>query len=193
MKVIAVVNNYESEEPLPRQSRGWFLIADSALTNTGKPFYTPDHLGTVTVALSAAIRFDRLGKSISPKFASRYFSHVAPALHFRLPDYGRQLQEKGLPTDAALNFDKALFVGDFFPIDELKDLQLLLNGSEMARWKPGKLIEAPEGIISEISQLNTVKMGDLLLPGFAKDVQITRGDLLEVRGNQGVLFRVKVK
>lgn len=191
MKVIVVENNYGEEAE--SGAEGWYLIADSAVSNTGKPFYLPEKIGRVTVDLGCAIRINRLGKSISPKFAPRYYSEFAPVLHFSLPDYRRQLEERGLSADASVSFDRSLFVGDFHPVADLEEITLYRDGERVAEWKPEGLKDSPDKVISQLSVMNTVKMGDLILPGLTGGIEIKEGDRLEVKvkGEDGFLVKVK--
>ena len=191
MKVFVCVNNYG--EGSVSKAQGWYLLVDSAISNTGKPFYLPDGSGGVAVSLSAAIRVERLGKLIAPKFASRYFSEFAPALHFTLPQLGEKLRREGLPEDPSRNFDRSLFVGDFRCFDSDAEIQLQKNGETEASFKFHHLISPPEKIISEISVMNTMKMGDIVLPGLSGKVNLEIGDLLEVKINGEKAFHVKVK
>lgn len=191
MKITAIEKNYPPASS--GSGTGWFLIADSAMTNTGKPFYLPDFYGKTEVRVTVAVRISRLGKSVKKKFAQRYFSEFAPALHFSLPDYGRELREQGLSEEASVSFDRSLFVGDFRQIDEEEVFELWINGVRASSFVMKELIVPTDELMERISVINTVKMGDLLIPGFPLPVEIKEGDFLEVKGGGKTEFRVKVK
>lgn len=191
MKIIVFNNNYNSEPC--GHSNGWYLVADSAMTNTGKPFYLPENLGDTEVALSMAIKISRLGKNIDSKFSSRYYSELAPALHFRLPDYETELKSKGLATDASHSFDKSLFIGDFVPMDSIVELELRLNGDKVSLFDRNCLNMPLEDVIHKVSRLNTLKIGDIILPGLGDWVKIKEGDFLEVINKEERSFHVKIK
>lgn len=202
MKVFVIEDNYVAETPLERENVisldgeeeiNWYLIADSAVTNTGKPFYLPEGYGKITVSLSPALRISRLGKSIAPKFASRYYSEYAPSLHFMLPQYKESLKGRGISTDAAFNFDKSLFIGNFHSIEELNEIQLNLNGEKVATWHSDHLKSPIDRVISKISRMNTLKMGDMLITGLSGDIELQEDDKLEVFVNDSPAFQVKVK
>ena len=197
--MFVVENNYPCETGKGREdissmvSPGWYLIADSAVTNTGKPFYLPEKLGLVTVALGAAIRITRLGKSIAPKFAGRYFKEIAPVLHFSLPEYREKLKMAGLPLDASENFDRSLFVGEFQPIEGMREINLRVNEKKVSCWKIEDLYFDLNDLIADLSTMNTIKMGDLIVPGLCSSHEMNEGDKLEVEVGGVTSFQVKVK
>ena len=191
MKVIVIDNNYE---PVRVSSpKVWYLIADSAISNTGKPFYIPENCGKTVVSLIGTVRISRLGKNISEKFASRYYTEYAPALHFKLPDLEEFLRESGLPQDASRSFDRSLIIGDFLPIEDKETLRLRINGEDKAEFNFGLLHKGVEKVLSEVSKMNTMKIGDILVPGLSGFIEIREGDFLEVMKGEERAFHVKVK
>lgn len=191
MKIIVLQNNYcpaTKEDP-----KGYYFLADSAMINTGKPFYLPEKDMPVTVQLGIAVRISRLGKNISEKFASRYFSEYAPVLHFCLPELETSLKEKGLSEIAAKSFDKSLFVGDFKPISDFSKLTLSVDRERVSEFSLGKLVCPIENVINQVSRLNTLKMGDLILPGETPEVVLKSDTLLDVSDTRGSCFKVRVK
>lgn len=193
MKVTVIENNCVKDEGAPI---GWYQISDSAWTNAGKPFYIPEETGEVTVSLAPVIRFNRLGKSISEKFARRYYSEIAPALHFRLPSLRDELLRQGLSPDPSVSFDRSLIVGSFVSMESLPDhpeMELKLNGETVALWNYPAMKFDINHIISRISKTNTVKMGDFLIPVICGFTPVKIGDRLDViMGSVGNLA-VKVK
>lgn len=190
MKVFVVENNYGECRP---DESGWFILADSAMSNTGKPFYTPENLGKVEVALAQAVKVSRLGKHVAEKFAERYYDSTAPALLFSLPDYKRKLTEAGLPPDAARNFDRALVVADFMPKGDEARYELRINNQPATAFENEKLCRKVENLIPELSFLNTLKMGDVIVAGMTAPLEIRPGDILEVFNGDERSFHVKVK
>lgn len=191
MKVIVFENNYgEGNEG---KKKGWYFLTDSAVTNTGKPFYKPENVGKLTVTLTVAVKISRLGKAISEKFANRYYSEYAPALHLQLPEFGELLKESDLSEDASRSFDQALFVDDFQPFSEIKEYELWVNGEKKIVWDIRFLNDSVDKLIANFSKMNTVKMGDLLLPGLSETIDLEVGDRLEVKSEGKIYFMVKVK
>ena len=56
---------------------GFRVVADSAIGRDGQPWFVPDFGSEWTWTPMAAFRIGRLGKCISPKFASRYIDGIS--------------------------------------------------------------------------------------------------------------------
>lgn len=194
MKVIVVENNYKEKEI--NSCPSWYIVADSAISNAGKPFYVPDEFGEVTVSLSIAVRFCRLGKSISSKFAPRYYKEMAPSVHFQLQSLKNSLVAIGESFSPAVSFDRSIMVGDYTPTDELPNdftLKLNLNGQEAEIFNLNETRETLDDVISRFSRMNTIKMGDVMLPALGNPIIIKEGDFIEVSGDVFSPLTVKVK
>lgn len=175
----------------------WIFVPDSALSNAGKPFFIPEGEDFVNVALSPFFRISRLGKTISPKFSPRYIDSVAAGLHFSLPAYAEKLKKNGLPGEAALSFDRAFFYGDFLPLDNLNRedtiFRLIIDDEEKASWSLKSSLTALDVLIAEISRLNTVKIGDLIIPDQSQEFPVRIGSKVLVTDDKDVLLTVKIK
>lgn len=194
MKIILFENNYGTAGKRDRQS--WFLLADSALSNRGKPFFMPDDVGIVTASASVAVRISRLGKSISPRFARRYYSQVAPVIHFQFPELKERCVREGLSFSEAVSFDKAMIHGIFMDFPEnpdCLDMNLSLNGERVERWRHEDMSENIDVLISKFSEMNTMKMGDLIVPALSKGVEVKPGDRLMLENELFGSLTVKVK
>lgn len=189
MKVLIFENNVDAGH----KESGWYLVADSAVSNTGKPFYLPDFYGKTEAHLAIAVKIIRLGKSVKRKFASKYYSEMAPALHFTLPELAERFKTRSLPEDASRSFDRSLMVGEFSEIIPGETFSLWLNGEEKTTLRLEDLQKSIDVLLEEFSVINTVKMGDLLVPGLQRGIEIKEGDLLEVKKDGQPAFRVRVK
>ena len=194
MKVIVLENNYYHADEGGDLS--WYIVADSAISNAGKPFYMPDEYGEVTVSVSLAFRFCRLGKSIAPKFAPRYYKEVASAVHFRLRDLKEEMQNKGVSFSPAVSFDRSVMAGDYVAFDSLEQdvsLTLKINGEPVGTWNLKDMCQNINEIICKFSRLNTIKMGDVMLPALGPQFRIKEGDFIEVSGEGLNPLTIKVK
>lgn len=160
------------------------LIADSAMTLPGRPTFLPD----IPTAASwqaqplLAIRVSRLGKSIAPKFASRYFDAATTALRLiPLDADGHEL------TTISSIIDFGLTLGRWIPADGLSATLKIYLDSESAELPDTAAIIC--AAIASISEYATLKMGDILLlplPLLRREISV--GSRLEMRiGDEQIL------
>ena len=103
MKIFAVGMNYAEHnkslnETLSTKERPViFTKADSALLKDGKPFFIPDDLGTIEYETELVVRICRLGKTISKRFAHRYYDAVTLGIDFTARKLQQKLRAQGLP------------------------------------------------------------------------------------------------
>lgn len=193
MKTFVIENNSaerNDEKPV------WSFLPDSALCNAGKPFFIPEDSGTIEAFIAPVIKITRLGKSIASRFASRYYSLAAPALHFRDVSKRMELLSRGLPPDIAQAFDRSLILGDFSESTDLFrniPLVLLKNGIKTAEWNNVSLPINIESIFPEISAANTLKIGDYLIPALSNGTPVGIGDTLELSLDSVTLLSVQIK
>lgn len=176
MKIFAVGMNYIGynkalNEPLLKQDDPViFTKADSSLLKDRKPFFIPDELGTIEYEAEIVVRICRLGKSISERFASRYYNAVTVGIDFTARDLLRKLSQQGLPWDMSKSFDGAAALGEWVSKDKFLDIQRLrfhldVNGETKQEGCTSDMIYKVDEIISYISRFFTLKTGDLIYTG----------------------------
>ena len=176
MKIFAVGMNYVGynkalNEPLLKQDDPViFTKADSSLLKDRKPFFIPDELGTIEYEAEIVVRVCRLGKSISERFASRYYDAVTVGIDFTARDLLRKLSQQGLPWDMSKRFDGAAALGEWVSKDKFLDIQRLrfhldVNGETKQEGCTNDMIYKVDEIISYISRFFTLKTGDLIYTG----------------------------
>lgn len=176
MKIFAVGMNYVGynkalNEPLLKQDDPViFTKADSSLLKDRKPFFIPDELGTIEYEAEIVVRVCRLGKSISERFASRYYDAVTVGIDFTARDLLRKLSQQGLPWDMSKSFDGAAALGEWVSKDKFLDIQRLrfhldVNGETKQEGCTSDMIYKVDEIISYISRFFTLKTGDLIYTG----------------------------
>lgn len=196
MKTFVAVNNHTSsvhEDNSAPFVSGWFLLADSALTNTGKPFYVPFNHGKVTAKACFVVKINRLGKNIATKFAYKYYDEMAPALLFSLPEYEKLLLQQGLPADPARSFDRALFVGDFQPFHKAAEISLVKNNSNIDSLSLEDISKETDNFLYTVSEMNTMKIGDLIIPVLSDAVEVVEDDYVQIKVDGEDKFAVKIK
>lgn len=156
--------------------------SDSSLLNQGKPFFLPDWSEDVHVNPCIALRVCRLGRSIEPKFAVRYYDAMAYGIDFQATDWLKQ----GKMTEA-LAFDSALCVGEWMPPAVFRTMPYpLLNVIEQTF--------PIERAVADISRIMTLRMGDILYIDLPKEAQpIQREEVFEYEYNGQPLLYCRIK
>lgn len=176
MKIFAIGMNYAeynkslhetlsvSEEPVV------FTKADSALLKDHKPFFIPDDMGKIECEAEVVVRICRLGKTISERFAHRYYDAVTVGIDFTARELQQKLREKGLPWDLCKGFDGSAALGEWVQKDKFLDIQRLrfhldINGKTVQEGCTSDMLFTVDRIISYISRFFTLKTGDIIYTG----------------------------
>lgn len=177
MKIICVGMNYaEHNKELDKDfvsnaNPVIFMKPDSALLKNRRPFFLPQSMGRVDYETELVVRINKLGKSISEKFASRYIDAVTLGVDFTARDMQNDARAKGLPWDLCKGFDNSAVIGDWVPIEKLgKDLQDLnfrldIDGKTVQVGYTGDMIFRVSRIIEYVSSFCTMKTGDMIFTG----------------------------
>lgn len=147
-----------------------FTKADSALLKNHKPFFIPDWSSRVDYETEVVVRICRLGKGIPERFAHRYYDAVTVGIDFTARDLQQKAREKGLPWTICKGFDGSAVIGDWVPVEEVKNLgglefHLDINGTTVQQGNTSDMLYSVDQLVSYISQFFTLKTGDLLYTG----------------------------
>lgn len=174
MKIICIGLNYrkhaeELGRPVPAEPVV-FLKPDSSLLKNNKPFFLPDFSSAIHYEVEVVIRISKLGKSISEKFAHRYYDGVTAGIDITARDLQDKLSAAGLSWEISKCFDGAAPVGKFIPVSRMKDINNLefhldINGETRQRGNTSDMIFGFDKIVSYVSQYFTLKTGDLIFTG----------------------------
>lgn len=174
MKIIAVGMNYadhivelgseRSKQPV------LFMKPDSALLKNNKPFFLPDFSEEIHYETELIVKIDRLGKNISEKFASRYYSSVGLGVDFTARDIQRKAREEGMPWELCKAFDGSAVISEFVPLEQFAGKESLqfhldINGETVQRGDTKDMIFNINQIIAYASQFFTLKIGDIIFTG----------------------------
>ena len=205
MKILAVGMNYAAhnkelhntllytEEPVV------FTKADSALLSGGKPFFIPSYTSQCEYETELVVRISHLGRSISERFAHRYYDEITVGIDFTARDLQKQLCAKGLPWDLCKGFDGSAVVGTFVPVSRFRSIQdlhfhLCINGNTVQQGHTADMLHHVDKLVSYISQFFTLKTGDLIFTGTPAGVgQVHIDDHIEgyLEGEKLLEFNVK--
>lgn len=203
MKIICIGLNYRRHA----QEMGWnlptepvvFLKPDSALLKNNKPFFLPDFSENIHYEVEVVVRIGKLGKSISSKFASRYYDEVTVGIDVTARDIQSRQSAAGYPWELSKCFDGAAPVGTFIPVNTFRDIRdidfrLEINDKIVQKSNTSDMIFSINEIIEYVSRYFTLKTGDLIFTGTPSGVgQLKRNDnLVAYLGDQPLLnFRIK--
>lgn len=147
-----------------------FLKADSSLLKDGKPFFIPDHMGRIEYETEVVVRICKLGKTVSERFAPRYYDALTVGIDFTARELQRKLAAQGRPWDLAKGFDGAACIGEWVEKEKLPDVQRLrfhldINGRTVQEGCTCDMLYRIDEIIAYISKFYTLKTGDILFTG----------------------------
>ena len=177
MKIFGIGMNYTEhnkelgETLYKKEAPVVFTKADSALLTDGRPFFIPDFTQRCDYETELVVRISRLGRSIAPRFAHRYYDAVTVGIDFTARDLQEQLRQQGLPWDLCKGFDGSAAVGRFVPVTDLgksvQDLRfhLDLNGKTVQQGHTADMTYSVDELVSFISNFLTLKTGDLIFTG----------------------------
>ena len=181
------------EEPV------FFTKPDSSLFQNTKPMFLPDGLGRIDYETEVVVRICRMGKSISQRFAHRYYDAVTVGIDFTARDLQMKCKEKGLPWMLCKGFDGATALGEWVDKDEVGDVQNLhfhldKNGTTVQQGCTADMLHKVDELIAYISQYITLKTGDVLFTGTPAGIgPVAIGDYLEGYLEERKLLEFRIK
>lgn len=132
---------------------------DSALLLPGRPLFYPDFGGDWHARLFLAIRINRLGKSVSEKFAPRYYDSFSLALHFIPVDPSAML------PGVLSGLDSSITHGAWLPVTQLVG-NITVTTDCQPPYSPDFTLPSEAEVnraIARVSTYTTLRMGDILL------------------------------
>jgi 2-keto-4-pentenoate hydratase/2-oxohepta-3-ene-1,7-dioic acid hydratase in catechol pathway len=188
MKIICIGLNYRQHA----LEMGWtlpaepvvFLKPDSALLKNNKPFFLPGFSENIHYEVEIVIKISKLGKSISSRFAPRYFDEVTLGIDITARDIQGRQAAAGYPWELSKCFDGAAPIGTFIPVSTIRDMadidfRLEINEKVVQKSNTSDMIFSINEIIEYVSGYFTLKTGDLIFTGTPSGVgQLKRNDNL---------------
>lgn len=152
------------------------LKGDSSLLVNRKPFFTPDDSEEIRMNRCLVLRVSRLGKSIAPRFASRYYDAVASGADFI--DLGKltEARREGKSWTEAMCFDYSLAVGQWREAESIESAQ-------------NELAISIDEAIAKASKIMTIRQGDLIYIHYKEDARKVERE--EVITEEGLYCKIK--
>jgi 2-keto-4-pentenoate hydratase/2-oxohepta-3-ene-1,7-dioic acid hydratase in catechol pathway len=203
MKILAVGRNYKKHtqelgNQLPTEPI-IFLMPETTLVRNNKPFFYPSFSKDIHYEVELVLRISKLGKSISEKFAHRYYNEIGIGIDFTARDIQTKLQKDGLPWEISKSFDGASPLGQFVPKDRFENIldinfSLEKNDEVVQKGNTKDMIFSFDSIISYVSKFFTLKIGDLIFTGTPAGVgSIAIGDTLIAKIEGEELLKTAIK
>ena len=203
MKIICIGRNYsehikELSNQLPSEPV-FFMKPDTSIITGNKPFFLPDFSQEIHHEVEIVLKICKVGKSISEKFASRYYDEIGIGIDFTARDLQAKAKEKGLPWEIAKAFEGSAPVGKFLQKKELLDIKSInfhldKNSKMVQQGSSADMIFSFEQIISYVSRFFPLKTGDLIFTGTPAGVgPVIIGDHLQAYIENELLLDFKVK
>jgi len=175
MKIICIGRNYakhakELGNSVPKEPV-YFMKPDSALLPKKAPFFYPNFTKDLHYEVELVIKICKLGKNISPKFASTYYKEIGLGIDFTARDIQLECKANGLPWEKAKAFDySAPLSRDFINKNEFSNLNdihfsLEKNGEIVQKGNTEDMLFDFDNLICYLSQFLTLKIGDLIFTG----------------------------
>ena len=202
MKIICIGRNYAkhiaelaNERP---ENPVVFLKPDSAILPNKMPFFIPTFSEDIHYEVEVLVKINKVGKHISPKFASKYYDTICLGIDFTARDVQSECKAKGLPWEKAKAFDGRAVVGEFFPKEafdlEKLPFQLWKNDEVVQDGNTDNMLWKIDELISYVSQYFTLKKGDIIFTGTPAGVgPVKDGDVLKGVIDGKEAFSIKIK
>jgi len=176
MKILCVGMNYpqhnkEQDNPLVTEEPVIFSKPESSMIRDGKPFFIPDFAERFDYETELVVRICRQGKSISERFAYRYYDAVTVGIDFTARDLQDKLRAKGHPWDLCKGFDGSAVVGNWVELSDLKaninniNFHLDIDGKTVQSGCTKDMTHSVDRIVSFVSNYFTLKQGDIIFTG----------------------------
>ena len=150
MKIIRITDR------LPRQMSDVDFHPDSALLLPGRPMFYPDFAGDWQAQLYMAVHINRLGKSVSAKFAPRYYDGASVAVRVE------PVAADSIPSGRLSGLDSSITHGEWIPAGELSAMKrLVIDGNEVVVDMPDA--ETVNRAVAWISEMTMLRMGDIIM------------------------------
>lgn len=203
MKIICVGRNYvkhiEELKNIKPEEPVIFLKPDSSILPKNQPFFIPPFSNDIHYETELVFRIDKVGKHISKKFASKYYSTFTLGIDFTARDLQQKLKEKSLPWEISKGFDGACFISNqWLSVSDfnLNDIHfsLMQNNKVVQNGNSSEMIYNIDEIIAYVSQFYTLKIGDLIFTGTPAGVgPVHINDELKGIINNKNIFNLKIK
>jgi 2-keto-4-pentenoate hydratase/2-oxohepta-3-ene-1,7-dioic acid hydratase in catechol pathway len=162
-----------------------FLKPESSVIFDGDTIHIPKRSSCLHHEIELGVVISKKGSHIAENNAMEYVLGYLVALDITARDIQSVAKKNGWPWTIGKGFDTFAPISDVIVKEKIKDpqnldLQLKVNGVVKQQGNTKHMLYSLERIISFISEIMTLKRGDLILTGTPEGVgEIKAGDTLE--------------
>lgn len=197
-----IILSYFSDKGCADTGQNILVWPDSSLIHTGKPLFLADD--EPYCALPGLIaRITSVGKTVSRKFASRYYKEVAPCMIFVTEKVAGQIINHEDPAACDIAADYSIVCGKFkecmAPSSQDTMIEVVLspltpeNVEFKETFRMNGFDTCMEDAIVTASKKNTIKTGDFVGTLLPKRYTADPDTLLRVKIGDEVLIETKLK
>ncbi|MFO8050569.1 MAG: fumarylacetoacetate hydrolase family protein [Thermoplasmatota archaeon] len=202
-KIICLIRSYASHaEEMNSVSPGrplFFLKPPSSILPNGGSIIIPPGVHELHHEIELGIIIGKDGRYIPVEEAYGHIGHFLPVLDITARDLQAEAKKRGLPWSEAKGFDTFAPVGPkAYPADYWdrrgRRIWLDVNGERRQDSSTDLLLFTVEEMVSELSNVMTLKEGDLIMTGTPAGVgPLHDGDMIEagIEGMESMVFRVE--
>lgn len=160
-----------------------FLKPITTICFDGDVIELPEHSREVHHEVELVLAIGKSGKNIPSEKALEYVEGFGIGIDFTARDLQQKAKEKGHPWTISKGFDKFAPISSFIPFDSDSfpntELKLTLNGEIKQKASTSEMIFDIPTMISFLSEIFTLKKGDLIFTGTPEGVSaVEAGDEL---------------
>eukprot|EP00927_Polykrikos_kofoidii_P063407 TRINITY_DN58218_c0_g1_i1.p1 TRINITY_DN58218_c0_g1~~TRINITY_DN58218_c0_g1_i1.p1 ORF type:complete len:257 (-),score=41.52 TRINITY_DN58218_c0_g1_i1:39-722(-) len=167
----------------------WFLKPTSSIIPSGVPHQCPPGKSETHHEVELGVIIGACARRVSPGQAMQYVSGYCLALDMTDRAAQNQAKKDGKPWTLAKGWDTSCPVSDMVPAAAVPDpnnlsLSLRVNGEEKPRQagSTANMIFGVAELISAVSHVHTLQVGDLILTGTPEGVgPVVPGDVITAR------------
>jgi 2-keto-4-pentenoate hydratase/2-oxohepta-3-ene-1,7-dioic acid hydratase in catechol pathway len=176
-----------------------FLKPESSIIFSDQSIIIPKMSRCIHHEIELGVVIGKDGKNINTKNAMDHVLGYVVGLDITARDIQTEAKNQGWPWSIAKGFDTFAPISNVVPKENVPnplnlDLILKVNGKIIQQSNTKYLLFSIEHILSYISQIMTLKAGDLILTGTPEGVgEIKEGDIIEAHLGSICSLRVNVK
>lgn len=171
-------------------------VGDDVLLRNNDDFYIPDFTTRISCVPQLVVRLCKLGKSVSEKFAGRYYEEIGVGIRFYADSFEEELRAKGLPAGMASSFGGCAAISRLLPKSDCGDAEytMSVNGTPVFQSSLSAQPAGIERLISLASDFHTLKIGDFLYCGnLFRYTELKINDRIQVCFNGQELMNFNIK